>query len=173
LYKRLRILLLSCMPYPSLFFRICLFGVMIWLLASNGCRYEVPCDPTREPYCHLTFTYDSAFSPYQKAFLPQSLRPQNYVDLTSTDSLPFSLRSDTTVFVLQSPERIDTIGLRYVRNIQYQTKECGLVITLESFRILPFTTIPANRLNLEILPRRAGGYQTRASQTQYILSVRP
>src|SRR4051812_2177246 len=101
------------------------------LLSLLSACYREPCDSTSEPYAHLYITNDSSGNQYQKAYLLNSIRPNAVFDLSRTDSIPFSITSDSTVFVLESPMRTDTVGIAYTRDISYQAQDCGFVVVLK------------------------------------------
>lgn len=161
------------MKYPPLIFPGFLFVGMVCLLASGACR-RAPCDPVSEPYCSLSLYYEGQMAPYEKVYLPQHIRTNAFYALATTDSLPLSVVSDTTVYVFESLTRRDIVGIGYTRDIHYQTADCGLVITLKNLHVLPFSTIPADRIELETEPRSAGFFfGPRRRTTTYALSIRP
>ena len=163
------------MKSSSRIFQGFLFVGIVWLLASTSCRYREPCDSISEPYCSINMDYyGSQMVPYEKVYLPQRIQPNAYYNLATTDSLPFSVVSDTTIYVFESPTRRDTVGIGYTRDIRYQATDCGIVITLSNLRILPFTTIPAEQITLETSPRTRGWLFGQGPKiTTYTLSILP
>ena len=139
------------------------------LLPLAACMRE-PCDPREEPYVHLYFSYDSTGSRYRQAYLLNSLRPASRFDLDKTDSLPLSLVADSAVYVLESPTRIDTLGVSYIRKIAFQAKECGFTATLENLRVLKRATTFSD-VTVETRPRSSGGLFKKSNQTTYRLFI--
>ncbi|MES2733036.1 MAG: hypothetical protein V4714_14905 [Bacteroidota bacterium] len=150
------------------------YGTLILLLLLallNSCIYREPCDNTSEPYVYLSFYSDSLSSRYQSVSLLNTVHPSAHFNLFGNDSIPLSITSDSTVFVLESPTRKDTVGIGYTRYISYQARDCGLVVVMKQPRILGLTTIPPSNIRINVEPRERNGLFTRGHKTIYRLDI--
>lgn len=143
--------------------------VLFYLSLLTSCRE--PCDPASEPYAHLSVSSDSLGNRYQKAYLLNSIRPNANFDLSGLDSIPLSITSDSTVFVLQSPTRMDTVGISYTRDIAYQAQDCGFVVVLKDLKILNLTTIVRSNIDIQVRTRQPGGLFMKSNKTIYQLHI--
>ncbi|KXX67093.1 DUF6452 family protein [Flammeovirga sp. SJP92] len=115
--------------------------LIIFTLIFTSCN---DCEYGSEPTMNLQFTHDHTnhegeyYPPdYDKVILAGS---DSVLTFSHSLKYPLSIVSDTTTLIFSNNEQIDTLSIKYTRNFDFESKECGYTVTLSDFQNLKETT---------------------------------
>jgi hypothetical protein len=57
-----------------------------------------------------------------------------------SEKIPIAINADSSVYLIFRNNKIDTLGISYKRHIEYESKNCGFTILLDSFKLLKLST---------------------------------
>ncbi|NME72593.1 DUF6452 family protein [Flammeovirga aprica] len=139
--------------------------MMMIFTACNECQYG------DEPIMDLHFSYD-----YGKSEGDYNPPDYDYVNFLGSDSViafsyelayPLSIVSDTTTLVFSGGDQRDTLSIKYKRNFNFQSKECGYTVTLSDFQTLKETTFDS--VSFQIIEGSQSIYHD--SKNQYFINI--
>jgi hypothetical protein len=107
---------------------------------TTGCT---DCEDTKSPISHINFhghKYDKAKGLEIDYFIDSSLYDGGY---------PISIISDTTIYIFSDSTGFDTLAFSYKRYIEFESRDCGFTIILDSMKLLDMSTFDSVLFTIE------------------------
>ena len=115
-----------------------------FLLLLMACE---PCRVSSEPSLGVDFTQQTQIPAFTRVYGLGGNGQSIPFKSQSINKFPVSLLADSTVYIFESPTRIDTLTVGYDRSmVEFQKKRCGFTMRLSNVRLLPSTTFTDARL---------------------------
>lgn len=138
-----------------------LFILVLIILIFTSC---VDCEDTSEPLA--IFLFKNEYVEYKEV---RGINSEDIINVTNfDDGYPLSIVSDTTTLLFYDTASIDTLSIRYKRNFDFESNQCGFTVTLSDFENLPQTSFDS--LSFKIY-ESSDGYPVASKKNLYVVEI--
>lgn len=122
------------------------------------------CEDTSEPTAIIIFRNE--YVEYDKV---KGVNSDSIIGVANFDGdYPLSIISDTTTLLFYKAYSIDTLSIRYNRNFDFESKECGFTVTLSEFQSLDQTSFDS--VSFEIR-ESSYSYPVELKKNEYVIEI--